>query len=223
MSKCEVGEVIRTSDGKDVLILARTGLHRTVQVVGEEHLGTHLVHKYNLVHKQPISPLSPTVLKIGCLGVGEFTKDHEEYGVWEKLLKEHGDRLCADWRNYNKFAKWFYRAKQYSSHYKIAPVNTTDDEELGPWNTFYIPTFFIGLMTGRVKGRSVPQGIISGRKWQVREIGSARIVGSFTTKEAAIDCWIDTRNAEMQKWAEEYRYMMPPEAYNALIQWRARF
>jgi len=187
------------------------------------------------------NPYDRTVCEVGYIGEGKYTtggKDYrtKQYAVWEDMMyrcyKEKDRHLhpayenctvCEEWHNYQTFGKWydenFYTVKDSRTH--------LDKDILFKDNKLYSPTTCVFVpqrinMVFMKKNRTVDSDLPNGIHRCVTGFSAQYInksLGVYKTLDEALLYYNIEKQLHISKLANEYKNIIPPELYNALINW----
>lgn len=207
--------------------------------------GTIVEHReYGHFKKGQIeNPFFSSVCGVGCIGIGEFKSRDENgkktkcYTTWKgmhercydpKCQEKHptykGCRVCKEWNNYQKFAKW-----DNENYYEVGNERMALDKDIlckgnkvySPETCVYVPQSINTLFTKSDKARGeLPIGVCKeGNKFRGQlNKGNEKIhLGTFNTPEEAFQAYKQAKEAYIKEVANEYKDKIPYRLYEAMM------
>jgi hypothetical protein len=192
-------------------------------------------------------PLYPSVLGVGCIGIGVYSCSGEgrcntaEYEVWRGVLRRCHDKttksyriygargvtIQKDWYNFQNFAEWYTKQISYNKGWAL-------DKDLVDYKALeynentctLVPPAINSLFTGGFK-TIVPKRkdkyLVQLQKGEKCTNGNKRqsFFGYYTNKQEALDVYFKHKIAHVKQVASTYKEDLDARVYNNLTndQW----
>lgn len=194
-------------------------------------------------------PLYPSVLGVGCIGVGVYTCSGEdrcktlEYEVWRGVLRRCHDKknkrypiyggrgvtIQSSWYNFQTFATWYTNKSCYGKGWDL-------DKDLVDYKALeysentctLVPTAINSLFTGGFKSivtfnKGKGKWIVQIQKGEECTNGNKKqsYLGGYTNKQEALDVYFKHKIAHVKQVASAYKEDLDSRVYNNLTndQW----
>ena len=201
----------------------------------------------NLRIGRVVNPFYPTVCGIGYKGLGRFNcVDHKRvYFLWVNALTRttqkfykikcpsyEGVEVCAEWLNFQNFAKWYYEQPFLNAKDDIGNFYHLDKDILHRGNKVYSPEtccFVPPYINTLVLNRKAKRGDhVVGVSFD-RENNKFRAsinfqtytknLGRFTTETEAFRAYKRAKEAYIKEVAEKWKGKIDDRVYENLINW----
>lgn len=189
------------------------------------------------------NPYTRTVFNLGYLGEGEYKVNHESgktkaftkwYDMFTRCYSDaplvksktyKGCTVCAEWHNFQNFAKWFYNRTEIEQNWHLdKDLKFFGNREYSPTNCVMLPNELNSCFKTRVNkyGHSGVKETESGN-WEVytTDPRTSRPVskGTFKNLDDALLVFKEYKEAFVKHRAEEWKHVLPEETYDLLINW----
>ena len=186
--------------------------------------GYRMLARANNINKGEVKdPYAPSILGIGCIGVGPYKVDGSPfermvYSRWRGILdrcyvkKEGHKTVDREWFNFQYFAAWFsseFYTVPYYSMYDMAvdkDVLVPLNEEYGPTKCLILPNFINSKVQIKEHERIEIAKITSG---QMSQFDILRFLKQKEAKEEKI-----------RELADKYQNILPPHVFLAIKQYK---
>lgn len=236
-----IGTINTNNSGSTMKVIA---YHHTDSIVVQFDQGNtvHTTWK-NFIKGQVRNPFDRTVYGVGYFGQGPYVpydsvtkKDTPVYKTWSSMLQRCysersqkkdpwyiGCTVCAEWHNFQNFAKWYE-----DNYYTIEGETISLDKDIkvkgnkvyAPSNCIFVPLRINSLFVNQVKAESpLPVGVYFDKdkdRYRIVRVGS-RPASCFDSVEEAATVYRKNKKEYITEIAEKYKGVIPEELYQLLL------
>jgi|SRR5690554_1789839 len=243
-SKIKAGDVFKTKEGDDVVVIEYFNRQKILIEFVDKYKHQTTVQGGNLVKGSIKNPYRPFVRGVGYFGVGEYKATSEKkitraYNTWSQMLRRcycpkaaekhpaYKDvTVCEEWHNFQVFAEWFYKQPNHDKKgFEL------DKDLLVPYSKIYspqtcsfVPKQINVLFTGK-KNNGLPIGMWRhGNKYQVSvsNEGKETHFGTYSTIEEAEIVYKREKKKVLIEVVNKYKNDLNPQVYHNLLNWEFR-
>lgn len=238
--KVGIGDTFKTKEGCLVEVLELQGKKSKVLFV--DYGNTKIVLNRHLHEGSIKNELYKSVYGVGCLGIGDYSSHDDnltktpEFSNWSSLLmrcyceahlKKHPNYrnsfVCDEWHNFQNFAKWYH--SNFPKNKQGLDIRFELDKDLkqhnvdikvySPETCLYLPkeiNCFISSLksTSKLKVESNEYGTYPLHVF-------SKYVGSFDTREDALNKRFEMIKERAKGLVEKYKYAIDSEVQDMII------
>lgn len=186
--------------------------------------------------------LFPSVVGIGCYGVGIFDSNDNGVGrdahiAWSSMLKRcygttervkmtaYNDcSVCNEWHNYQAFASWYVRQIKEYGWALDKDVIIKNNKEYSPEACCFLPIELNSLLTDRRNHRgNCSQGVYAKNGKFIAQINidsQNTYLGQFDTDAEAYRVYKAAKEDNVKRVANKFKGRIDDRAYNSLMDYR---
>lgn len=243
MASIKVGDVFTNNQGCRAIVLAYNNKNDVLIEFLDHYIYRRSVFACALQNGGFKNLLYPSVVGVGCIGVGEYAAKingvvTRAYHAWGNMLTRcYDERLrsrfptyadctvCESWLNYQNFAKWFNENNYNIDDYEV------DKDLIKNGNKVYCPQFCalvprdlnILLSKPKITSKKLPVGVSrNGKSFRSRYSGLDNItifIGNFKTAQEAHQEYVIAKEAYVKEVANKWRGRIDERVYNSLMNW----
>lgn len=190
-------------------------------------------------------PYHPSVVGIGCYGVGPYVakregRHTEEYENWNSMIKRcyssvkhlpsYSDKsVCKEWHDFQIFSEWATKQVGFDKedYHLDKDLLVKDNKVYSPETCVYIPRE-VNSFIRRYRMNSLPLGVDKTLRYngsvcyraQARELGKNINLGFYDTPEEAFSAYKDHKERLAKTLAEKWKGSIDHRAYEALMNYQ---
>lgn len=245
MATISVGDVFRTNEGFDVLVVSV--VHSKEIIVEFQDLNKHraTVTSGNLRAGSIKNPYKVISCGYGFMGSGKYIARSgnnimPEYSAWNSMMKRcYGDAtqvsrptyigctVADEWHNFQNFADWYTNQQFYGKGYHLdKDVLVKGNKVYSPETCCLIPQDINALINKNLKSRGEYPIGVSYHKTKKKYIASiskcSKIfeIGTFDSPELAAQAYTSEKENHVREVANYWRNSIDEPVFFALTRWR---
>lgn len=208
-------------------------------------------HKYtvnttysNFKRRTISNPYSPSIYGIGYIGEGKHPnfvdgKNTKPYTTWKDMLRRcyyekerdlhlayYDCSVCDEWLNFQTFADWYE-----INYYEIGvgrmhidkDILVKDNKVYSPETCIFVPQRInmIFMKKNREVDKDLPTGMRRTLNGFMAQYNN-KYLGIFNNLDDALYYYNIEKQLHINEVAEEYKLLIPPKLYNALLNWNRK-
>lgn len=244
VNKDRLGEISTNTRGTPMKII-RYNLSNDITVEFQDKYKHTVNTTYNNFKRRCINnPYDKTIYEIGYVGIGRHPnfvdgKNTKPYTTWKDMLRRcyyekerelhlayHDCFVCEEWHNFQNFADWyeenFYDIGEGRMHID-KDILVEDNKIYSPETCIFVPQRInmIFMKKNRNIDADLPTGIRR-CEGKFQALYNTKYLGLFNNLEDALYYYNIEKQLHIDEVAEDYRSVIPPKLYEALINWNRR-
>lgn len=200
------------------------------------------IHWVNFKSGNVKNPFNITMYGVGYIGDGIYKTNDEkgnrtkEYTSWKNLLRRcysEEDKqkypayygictVCKEWFNFQNYASWYN-----NNFYDIGSGRMHLDKDVlfknnklySPETCLFLPQRINMIFLEQPNKYNLPSAISLTASGKYHADYNTKRLGNFNTLEEAIKAHEIEKRIHIKQVAEEYKLLLPPKVYNALLAW----
>lgn len=238
MKTLQVRDIFPINDGGTVTVVEINNTNNIVVKHNDQFEHVSVVSLHNLNNGQVKNPYHPGIFNVGYMGVGPYLSRIKktmtvEYVAWINMLRRCYDlktrnvnityancTVVPEWLNFQNFALWYCSQPDYGKGYHLdKDILYKGNQIYGPHTCVLVPPDVNGLFVD-VSHWSVNRVETTGiyRRHNRYLVKSAEVhLGSYATLCEAQEAYISYRQQRILTTAEDYKGVIDPRVYYAMI------
>lgn len=132
--------------------------------------------------------------------------------------------VCDEWHNFQTFAKWFYEESNYQDGWHLDKDLLSEDCKVySPKTAIFMPKELNLFLATNMSNSVLPTGVIKSTtadkfiaNTKDAVSGKSIYIGTFKTKEEAIEAYSKARAEQAQVWKDKMQGILPQHAIDRI-------
>lgn len=243
----QVGNIYHTNKYGDIRIIEYYNANNIIVEFCESHNRISVyyaaIKNGNIKDREPVNP-AYKIYGVGVIGYGLYTSKTcpAIYRKWRLMLERCYDTngraknpayndcaVCAEWHNFQNFAKWFLAEKIPLDYELDKDIVNKNSRLYSPQTCLLIPKEINRTFHYQRSARgSNPIGVheVSKDKYPLPYVAAVGInghctyIGNYLTKEQAFEAYRNKKRQVINEMAEKYKDVISDRAYRSLLNYR---